>query len=373
MHPIRTASSVLRPTWSRPRKCSLRPCLLAFQTRREHGQPRRNPPPVPSYRPAAAKDPALPVSERNQPEEPVKRYFEEPKPQDDTSSHRGPNTGFTWSNVHYLRPGLWALSVSSGIYCLMAYLEAKKDVKPTPGMLQHRRPQSPWPRQIPPTPTEVATRWLQEMDPISKLSTGIIATCGTIHLGKTLVPKYWASLWHTPYRNVNHTLFTSTFVHGGLPHLILNMYACQMFLPQVGYSRVFEGNSNHTLAFFLTTGVLSGYAQHLLTRFSKTIFTPSGGASGAIFAVLGVYCAQYPDAQLGLLFVPGSLDAQYFLALIMLVDLVGMIRPMKFLPLGHAAHFSGAVMGLGYSYLDGKNVIWNPLVQYWRNRLRKQT
>jgi rhomboid-like protein len=113
-------------------------------------------------------------------------------------------------------------------------------------------------------------RWWQNQDPISRLSIGIIATNGAVHLGRFVAPGYWGKLWHTPIRNVNYTILTSTFVHSGPFHLFFNMWACYNFLLPTGYSRAFEGNPYHLGAFFVTTGILSGYAQHLSTIFSNT-------------------------------------------------------------------------------------------------------
>jgi rhomboid-like protein len=34
------------------------------------------------------------------------------------------------------------------------------------------------------------------------------------------------------------------------------------------------------------------------------------------------------------------------------------------------AHLSGALIGVGYSYFDGKNKVWKPLVRFWKRRLQ---
>jgi rhomboid-like protein len=149
-------------------------------------------------------------------------------------------------------------------------------------------------------------------------------------------------LWHVPARNVNYTNFTSMFVHSGPMHLAVNMYATYNFMLPVGYSRLFEGNAPHVGAFFLATGVLSGYAQHLTTMFTKNrriipeIFIRGGGASGALFGILGAFCMEYPTAQLGILFLPVHFEAQYFFPAVMLFDLVGVIRGYSFVNFGHA-------------------------------------
>jgi hypothetical protein len=69
-------------------------------------------------------------------------------------------------------------------------------------------------------------------------------------------------------------------------------------------------------------------AQHWSTlipvqkRSVPEIFIRSGGASGALFGVLGVFCMQYPNAGLGIMFIPVHFDAQYVLPAILLFDFI---------------------------------------------------
>lgn len=244
--------------------------------------------------------------------------------------------------VRYLRPAIWALTVSGGIFAGLAYLEAKEELKSKQSAGWLQAPQWVAPKRGPPSPTEVATGWWEQLNPISKLSVGIIATNSAVHASSFLVPRFWDSLWHLPVRNVNYTQFTSMFVHSGALHFFVNMYFLNNFMTPVGYSRLFEGSPYHTLSFFLSTGVLSGFAQHWATliptqkRAIPEIFIRCGGASGALFGVLGVFCMQYPTAGLGILFVPVHFDAQYVLPAVMLFDLVGMVRGYSFVNFGHA-------------------------------------
>jgi rhomboid-like protein len=122
--------------------------------------------------------------------------------------------------VRYLRPAIWALLVSSGIYVSLAYLEAKDELKKSTtagGWLQ--APQWNTPKRTPPGPIEVATGFWETLNPISRLSYGIIGVNSVIHLSSFVMPAFHQSLWHMPARNVNYTQFTSMFVHGGALHL----------------------------------------------------------------------------------------------------------------------------------------------------------
>ncbi|KAF2024562.1 hypothetical protein EK21DRAFT_78411 [Setomelanomma holmii] len=279
--------------------------------------------------------------------------------------------------VRYFRPAIWAIVVSGGIFAGLAYLQAKHELKPntTQGWLE--APQWGTPKRGPPTPTELATHTWAQLNPMSKLSTGIIAANSLVHLTSFVAPVYWHNLWHTPARNVNYTLFTSMFVHSGPFHLFVNMYFTYNFMIPVGYSRALEGNPYQVGAFFLATGVLSGYAQHLATlitpnkRAIPEVLIRCGGASGALLGMLGVFCMQYPNAGLGIMFVPVHFDAQYVLPAIMLFDFIGMVRGYSFVNFGHAAHLSGALVGVAYSTLDGNNRLWKPLVRFWKQQLQQ--
>jgi rhomboid-like protein len=245
--------------------------------------------------------------------------------------------------VRYLRPAIWALVISGGIFTGLAYLQAKQEVKAAKTKGWPKVPQWATQSRGPPTPTELATHWWSKLDPVSRVSCGLIAANSAVHLSSFLVPRYWDLLWHMPARNVNYTLFTSAFVHSGGIHLFVNMYATYNFMLPVGYSHAFEGNPYSVLSFFLATGVLSGFVQHWATiiapkkRVVPEVFIRCGGASGALLGILGVFCIEYPHAGLGIMFLPFHFEAQYVLAGLMAFDFIGMVRGYSFVNFGHAA------------------------------------
>ncbi|KAF2690524.1 hypothetical protein K458DRAFT_427244 [Lentithecium fluviatile CBS 122367] len=283
---------------------------------------------------------------------------------------------FHEAKVFFLRPAVFVLSASSIIYISLAYLEAKKELEPRRGTsIDDFVPQWQLPRRTPPTPTEVVTRAWNELSPMSKLSWGLIATNGTVHLTKFVVPRLWAGLWHVPAVNANYSLFTSMFVHSGLMHFGANMYGCYNFIPPVGHSKLFREDTNHMMSFFLATGLLTGWAQHVAAavftrgRAYPPMFIPSGGASGALFAILGAFCMEYPNHGIGFILLPFRADASTVLPAVMLFDLIGMVRGYSFVNFGHAAHLGGASLGVAYSYFDGHDKLWRPLVDFWKRRL----
>ena len=128
-----------------------------------------------------------------------------------------PNEPWPKVRVRYLRPAIWSLTVTAGIFSGLAYYQAKKEIEQAKKATNwFQAPQwglQPQSRAGPPSATELATRWWSEMNPISKVTWGIIGANSAVHLTSYLVPRYWDLLWHIPARNVNYTNFTSMFVH----------------------------------------------------------------------------------------------------------------------------------------------------------------
>ncbi len=87
-----------------------------------------------------------------------------------------------------------------------------------------------------------------------------------------------------------HTLFTSMFLHGGVLHILFNMW----------YLWIFGDNIEDVLGrgkfilFYLGAGLAASFA-HAFSDPASTI--PTIGASGAIAGVLGAYMVLYPWAR----------------------------------------------------------------------------
>lgn len=84
-------------------------------------------------------------------------------------------------------------------------------------------------------------------------------------------------------------LFTSMFVHFGFTHIIFNMFALYYF------GRLNE--TNFTAPKFLTIYLASGLLGSVMTLVLLPAATLSGGASGAIFGLVGSYVAVARRAQ----------------------------------------------------------------------------
>ncbi len=109
-----------------------------------------------------------------------------------------------------------------------------------------------------------------------------------------VVPGHWAiastsDLWDWP--RLFLTLLTAQFLHGGLLHLVSNMFYLWIFgdnvEDRVGHARF--------LLLYLSSGVVAALAQILMSPHSVI---PMVGASGAIAGVLGAYLLMFPSARI---------------------------------------------------------------------------
>ena len=151
-----------------------------------------------------------------------------------------------------------------------------------------------------------------------------------------------------PYGFKLFTIFTSMFMHGGLMHIIGNMWFLYIFGDNV------ESILGHVrfLLFYLFCGIGAAVAQFLIQPDSTT---PMVGASGAIAGVLGAYMIKFPKARVHVLAVififitTIVVPAQLVLGLWFLMQLSGGLGSLGFDTTGGIAwfaHIGGFIVGI---------------------------
>ena len=151
-----------------------------------------------------------------------------------------------------------------------------------------------------------------------------------------------------PYEFKLFTIFTSMFMHGGLMHIIGNMWFLYIFGDNV------ESILGHVrfLLFYLFCGIGAAAAQFLIQPDSTT---PMVGASGAIAGVLGAYMIKFPKARVHVLAVififitTIVVPAQLVLGLWFLMQLSGGLGSLGFDTTGGIAwfaHIGGFIVGI---------------------------
>ncbi len=145
-----------------------------------------------------------------------------------------------------------------------------------------------------------------------------------------------------------YQLITHMFTHGGIGHILFNMFALWMFgsmLERIWGAKKF-------LFFYISCGLAAALAQMFLTN------SPAVGASGAIMGLLAAFAYLFPNTELFMFPIPFPVKAKYAIALFAAYDLFGGLNPGMD-NIAHFAHLGGLVMGF-------------IIVLYW-NKKNKQT
>ena len=186
-------------------------------------------------------------------------------------------------------------------------------------------------------------------------------------------------------------IITHMFVHGGISHLLFNMFGLYMFgstvekalgdkkfivlyfaaglgsfalYNLVNYVEALQYINNTNLDFHILENIRQlkpGYFINTpeLAGLSKIYSTPMVGASGAIYGILVAFGVLYSEVKLSIIFLPFiSLKAKHFIPIILLLDLLGGIGSVGNVwnsPIAHFAHIGGAIVGFLIIYYWKKN------------------
>ncbi len=192
-------------------------------------------------------------------------------------------------------------------------------------------------------------------------------------------------------------ILTHMFMHGGITHILFNMFALWMFGTAV--EQVF--GTKKFLLFYILAGLGAAFFQlaFLYFKFNSglDVLTSSGyngieiidilnqgkynigwegvlgnefggfvtsfnttmvGASGAIMGVLVAFGMLFPESKLMLIFLPIPVKAKYFIPAIILLDLISALTGQSFFSpsnTAYAAHIGGALSGFLMMYFWKKN------------------
>lgn len=150
------------------------------------------------------------------------------------------------------------------------------------------------------------------------------------------------------------TLVLHIFVHGGFFHLFINMFV----LFSLGSLCEKIIGKKRFIWFYLIAGIFAGLLSVVLAGFyghgfwAKVFGSPDVymvGASGAIFAIAGLFVVLLPRLKFVIIFLPFfSLPAYLMVPLVLLLTWIASIAAG--LPIGNVAHFGGFLVGIGYGY-----------------------
>ena len=148
-------------------------------------------------------------------------------------------------------------------------------------------------------------------------------------------------------------LFTSMFLHGGIAHILGNMWFLWIFGDNVESAL---GHARYAL-FYILCGLAAGLAQ---VMFNIDSILPMVGASGAIAGVLGAYLIRYPHAQVHvfvfifIFFTTIKVPAMIVLGIWFLTQLTNGLGTLGLDTTGGVAwfaHIGGFIAGVGFNYV----------------------
>ncbi|MFN8334173.1 MAG: rhomboid family intramembrane serine protease [Cyclobacteriaceae bacterium] len=206
------------------------------------------------------------------------------------------------------------------------------------------------------------------------------------------------AMWFPQHPNFQYwQIVTSMFMHGGVLHILLNMYGLWAFgsplelmwkkdrfltfyfAAGIGASLIFLAVnyfqftmlSNELMAIgvkasdihqavltgkYNPTDMLSGVAdksvtvavlEQKLSTLWELFSNPALGASGAIYGILVAFGMSFPNAKLALIFLPVPIPAKYFIPVLIGIDLFSGVTGFSIFggSIAHFAHVGGALVG----------------------------
>jgi membrane associated rhomboid family serine protease len=130
-------------------------------------------------------------------------------------------------------------------------------------------------------------------------------------------------------------LLSSAFLHGGLSHLLLNMFALWMF----GHDCERVLGPRRYLALYFAAVLSASLLQLLVVSLSGAVY-PTVGASGGVFGVLLAFGMLFPERRVLLLFPPIPMPAWLLVTLYGVVELANGVLGTQ-AGVAHFAHLGG--------------------------------
>lgn len=176
-------------------------------------------------------------------------------------------------------------------------------------------------------------------------------------------------LKHSPFMEVNknewYRIITSGFVHADWMHLGINMYVLYEFgriVEEHYFLALFGSNGRLLFLLMYLLAIMAGSFPSLIKE-KDNIGYAAIGASGAVSAVVFIYMMMAPWSMLGIMFIipmPAVLAGVAFLWYSSWASKRN-VKSFRGRPVGHMAHFYGAIFGMVFVAILKPEV----LVHFW--------
>lgn len=158
-------------------------------------------------------------------------------------------------------------------------------------------------------------------------------------------------------------LGTYIFLHGGLFHLLFNLFALWMF----GCQLERQWGTKNFIKYFFITGIGAGICSAVV---SPGQLIPVIGASGAIYGILLAYGLIFPNQMIYVWFL-FPIRARYFVIIFGAIELYASVTGAGG-GIAHVAHLGGMLFGYLYiNYMRILKRIYIGYLQYKLHRLKR--
>ena len=165
-------------------------------------------------------------------------------------------------------------------------------------------------------------------------------------IGRFLVAFFGLRPYYVWHRFFIWQPVTYMFLHGGLMHILFNLFALWMF----GSDLEYRWGTRYFMKYFFITGIGAGLSTAIFTPNSPI---PTIGVSGAVYGILLAFAITYPDRIIYLQFL-FPIKAKYFALIFGLIEFYSTVS-QRADGIAHMAHLGGMV--IGYLYLDYPNIM----------------
>lgn len=166
----------------------------------------------------------------------------------------------------------------------------------------------------------------------------LIASLYGLLFDRRFVESYLFNVGALARHKQHYRVFTSSFLHGDLFHLLFNMMTLFYFGPVV---EQILGTDGFLVVYFgavLTSGIVSFYVNRNNYEYSSL------GASDGVSGVLLSFCVFYPMEKIYFIFVPIGIPAILFAVLFVAISAGMMGREGN--RISHEGHLGGAIAGI---------------------------
>jgi membrane associated rhomboid family serine protease len=146
------------------------------------------------------------------------------------------------------------------------------------------------------------------------------------------------------------------FMHGGIAHLLGNMWFLWIFGDNIEHDM---GRVRYTI-FYLLCGLLASLTHVFVNASGPSALIPSLGASGAISGVMGAYLVLHPRRRVTVIMIRFVTQVPGFVAVglwfvFQIVNSLGLLGGMD-KGIAYGAHIGGFIAGaaLAYPFLFGR-------------------